>query len=118
MVNTRVRGKKSEELAAAFLKKKGYAILTQNFTCKLGEIDIIARQGREIVFVEVKSRSNINYGFPQESVTKTKQAKLRQVALYYLKIHGLVDENCRFDVVSIYLSPKGKEKIELIKNAF
>lgn len=118
MYNTRFIGKKSEDLAEAFLRKHGCIILAKNFRCKFGEIDIIARQGQETVFVEVKSRSNSNYGFPQESVTKAKQDKIRKVALYYLKVNSLMDRNCRFDVVCIYLSPEGREKIEWIKDAF
>lgn len=118
MLNTRFMGKKSEDLAVTFLRKQGYAILTQNFRCRLGEIDIIARQGNEIVFVEVKSRSNSNFGLPQESVTKTKQDRIRKVALYYLKLNCLMEQSCRFDVVCVYLTPEGREKIEWIKNAF
>jgi len=108
-----------EELAANFLKKKGYKILQRNYRRKIGEIDVVCYERGTIVFVEVKTRSSNNYGVPELSVTKTKKRQIIKVAQYYLaekKIEGIA---VRFDVVSVFYSPtKSKPVITLYKNAF
>ena len=78
-------GDAGEDLAAAALKKQGYKILERNYVCPLGEIDLIARQGKTYVFIEVKTRKNDRFGAPQEAVNPAKQRKLRLLADYYLK---------------------------------
>ncbi|MDS1029931.1 YraN family protein [Bacillota bacterium LX-D] len=118
MVNTRVIGKLGEELAAKFLEEHGYKILTKNFSCKLGEIDLIAQESGQVVFIEVKARSTISFGLPQEFVNYKKQSKIRQVALYYLMKYHSENFSCRFDVVAMVLVQGKAKKIELIKNAF
>jgi putative endonuclease len=110
-------GKKGEEIALRFLKKKGYKIIERNYVCKLGEMDIIAREKDTLVFVEVKTRTSMAFGPPQLAVNSTKQMQLSKVALYFLKEKQLEDIKARFDVVAILLRPKGEE-IELIKDAF
>ena len=110
-------GKKGEEIAIRFLKKKGYRILLRNYVCKMGEMDIIARERDTLVFVEVKTRTSIAFGPPQLAVNLTKQMQLSKVALNFLKEKKLEDVKARFDVVAILLRPKGEE-IELIKDAF
>jgi putative endonuclease len=110
-------GKKGEEIALRFLKKKGYKIIERNYVCKLGEMDIIAREKDTLVFVEVKTRTSMAFGPPQLAVNSTKQMQLSKVALYFLKEKRLEDIKARFDVVAILLRPKGEE-IELIKDAF
>ena len=110
-------GKKGEELAIRFLKKSGYRILEKNYVCKLGEIDIIAKEKDTLAFIEVKTRTSTLYGPPELSVTPFKQMQLSKVALNFLKEMGLEDVKARFDVVSILLDSKG-EKIELIRDAF
>ncbi len=98
MQNTRQKfGEQGESLAVWFLKKKGYKILEQNYRTKLGEIDIIAREKKTIVFVEVKSRRSIRYGNPKWSVTHQKQRKISMVALQYLKSIRQTDAKARFD---------------------
>ena len=110
-------GKKSEELAAWYLKKNGYKILEQNYRTRLGEIDIIAKDKKTIVFVEVKSRRSIRYGSPKWSVTYQKQRKISMVALQYLKKTRQTDATARFDVVAV-ISNRDEPQIEVGKNAF
>ncbi|MDK2984714.1 MAG: putative endonuclease [Clostridia bacterium] len=109
-------GNEAEELARRKLISQNYQIIERNFTCKIGEIDIIAKDGDTIVFVEVRSRKNCNYGSPQETVNLKKQRKLRNLAQYYLKINNLMDADCRFDVVAIVVEPQ--LNIEIIRDAF
>lgn len=85
-------GNLGEKLARQFLVKKGYAIIGSNYRCPYGEIDIIARDGGFLVFVEVKTRTGTDLGIPEESVNAAKQAKLRQAALHYLQEHD--DSSC------------------------
>ncbi len=111
-------GKKNESFAAGHLSRLGYEILELNFRTKLGEIDIIAKDGDTIVFVEVKSRSSYNYGSPKQAVTAKKQKKISMVALYYLKTANQLNAKARFDVVSIMKKKDDEPEIEIIKNAF
>ena len=110
-------GKKSESIAARYLKKNKYKIVAENYRTRLGEIDIIAKDGDTLVFVEVKSRRSDQSGSPKEAVTPRKQRKISMVALQYLKAIKQPHCRARFDVVSICLAGK-KPEIELIKNAF
>ena len=110
-------GKQGEEIAIRFLKKKGYRILLRNYVCKMGEMDIIAREKDTLVFVEVKTRTSTEFGPPQLAVNSRKQRQLSKVALNYLNEKRLKDVKARFDVVAILLMQKGEE-IELIKDAF
>jgi len=97
------------------LKKQGYKILERNYRIRLGEIDIIARDGQALVFVEVKARKTESAGSVKASITTVKQFKITRLAQNYLKEYGLQGEKSRFDVVVI----KGDgESVELIKNAF
>ncbi len=109
-------GLKGEDLAADYLKKKGYKVLQRNYRTPLGEADIIAQDRDAVVFVEVKARSSDAYGQPFEAVNSRKQEKLRKVALYYLK-QNKIEVQIRFDVVSI-LSRNGKDEINHIREAF
>ena len=110
-------GKKGEEIAIRFLKKQGYRILERNYVCKMGEMDIIAREKDTLAFIEVKTRTSTTFGPPQLAVNLTKQMQLSKVALYFLKEKKLEDVKARFDVVAILLRSKGEE-IDLIKDAF
>ncbi|MFH1782133.1 MAG: YraN family protein [Candidatus Omnitrophota bacterium] len=111
-------GKKGEALALDFLKKQGYKILQKNYKTKLGEIDIIGRDGPYTSFIEVKARTGKRFGLPEESVDIKKQIKLTNVALYYIKEHAIKDTLLRFDVVSIEDVNSSSPEIKLIKNAF
>ena len=109
-------GKEGEKIAADFLKKNGYRIIETNFRCALGEIDIIAREKGDLVFVEVKTRKSAELGYPEQAVGINKQRKMSQLALWYLQKKN-ADTDARFDVVAITISTSGNE-IKLIKNAF
>jgi putative endonuclease len=110
-------GKRGEALAVKCLKKNGYKIIERNYRCKLGEIDIIARDGRVLAFVEVKARRSDEFGGPKWAVTPQKQRKVSMVALQYLKETEQMEQRARFDVVAIRLLPDHPD-IEIIKNAF
>lgn len=110
-------GKEGEKIAAAFLKEKGYQIIEKNYRCALGEIDIIAQEEREIVFVEVKTRKSSEMGYPEQAVGFKKQKKLSEMALFYFQDKKLKDASARFDVVAITMRLSGNE-IKLIRNAF
>ncbi|MDD3725765.1 MAG: YraN family protein [Candidatus Ratteibacteria bacterium] len=116
-MNNRVKGITGEKLAVKFLKKRGYRILCRNFRAKTGEIDIIAREGRCIVFLEVKLREGTSFGYPAEAVIKTKKAHLQKTALSYIMRHNLTDIPYRFEVVSI-LEEGENYKIDLIPLEF
>lgn len=111
-------GESGESMAAVFLKKRGCRILERNFRLKIGEIDIIAREGNTICFIEVKTRRTVAYGAPAESVGRSKRRKLSRMALAYLQSRKLGDTGARFDVVAITLSPGGQPCIEWLKDAF
>ena len=115
-INNRI-GKIGEKLAAEYLEKHGYEIITTNFYTKRGEIDIIARKDNEIVFVEVKTRSSDSFGKPVEAVNYFKQKHLYQTAKYYMykKCHEL--DYIRFDVIEVYIK-YGKVNINNIKKIF
>ena len=110
-------GKEGEKIAAALLKKNGYRISEINFRCVLGEIDIIARDKGELVFIEVKTRKSGELGYPEQAVGIRKQKKMSQLALWYMQKNKINDADARFDVVAITMLPSGNE-IRLIKNAF
>lgn len=111
-------GKCAEEVASHFLQKHGLQLLMQNYYCPFGEIDLIMKDQDDIVFVEVRSRSRIDYGNAFESITKTKIKKLIKTASHFLQKKRWVDKvNSRFDVVALH-PIEGEMKIEWIKNAF
>lgn len=110
-------GTKGEDLAVRFLQKKGYRIVKRNYKTPVGEIDIIARDGDTIVFIEVKTRTDISFGYPFEAVNNRKRQKLKNLALLYLKRQGK-ESPVRFDVLSIFCTDNGKKDIEHIKDAF
>ncbi len=113
-MNTKILGASGEQQAAKFLKEKGYKILETNFSNKIGEIDIIAKDKEFVVFVEVKARSTKAFGLPSEAVNFHKQQKVHQVALSYLKSKKILEKvQCRFDVVEVL-----GDEIRHIENAF
>lgn len=110
-------GKEGEDIAVHYLSEQGYRILVRNYRTKVGEIDIIAREGNTLVFVEVKARSGARFGLPQDAVDLRKQTKLSRVAMGYLRHKNVLPCACRFDVVAV-VAREGKFKVELIRNAF
>jgi len=115
--STKELGKHGENIAWDYLKRQGYRLLERNYRCRYGEIDLIAKDGETIVFIEVKSRRTASFGDPEESVSQAKQRKISTVALYYLEDKGLYDRPARFDVVSVFAS-SSEQKITLIPDAF
>ncbi len=116
MTKEKELGRRGEEAAFQFLKRKGYRIIQKNYVCKMGEMDIIAKEKDTLVFIEVKTRTSSLFGPPQLAVNFSKQRQLSKVALNYLKEKRLGDVKARFDVVAILLDQK--EEVELIQNAF
>ena len=108
-------GKKGEELACKFLIKNNYQIIIRNFRSKMGEIDIVAKDNDEIVFIEVKTRRQKEYGLPAEAVNKRKRTHILLVAEYFLMINNMENIFCRFDVIEIFICNKNT-KINHIKN--
>ena len=115
MDNKRQTGKKYEVLAISFLEAKGYFIIEKNFQVRQAEIDLIARDGDTIVFVEVKYRSSVISGHPLEAVTISKQRKICKAALFYMNKNKISPDNTsiRFDVIGIL-----GDEITHIENAF
>jgi putative endonuclease len=111
-------GKLGEEAAQKFLKKRGYRIRETGFRCRHGEIDIVAQKKDYLVFVEVRTKTNLEFGTPEESITQAKKERLITSALTYTSTHENLPSLWRIDVVAIELDDKGKTKrIELIENA-
>ena len=110
-------GLSGEEHAARWLLAQGYIVLERRFRCQMGEIDIIARQGKVIVFVEVKARRSTGYGSPAEAVTWGKQRKLLRTAQFWLLQKGLTEAACRMDVIEV-LQQEAVPVIHHIPNAF
>jgi putative endonuclease len=114
MLNKRELGSTYEALAAEYLRQQGYEIVEQNYRNRQGEIDIVAREGDALCFVEVKFRSGSECGKAAEAVNRKKQHTIVRVAQYYLMRHGYDEWTpCRFDVVAI-----DNEEISLIRNAY
>lgn len=101
-------------MACVYLKKNGFTIKRRNYRAISGEVDIIAKDGKTLVFIEVKGRANEKFGNPFEAVNKPKQRKIIKTAISFIKQNKLKGEEIRFDVVGI----NHENKIEHIKNAF
>jgi len=111
-------GERGEEIAAAYLKGRKFTIVERNFRCKGGEVDIIAREGKTLVFVEVKTRRNLSFGPPQMALTPFKQRQISKAALTWLAKKKLFDASARFDVIAILLPDHDVPVIDHIRNAF
>src|SRR5712691_7958384 len=111
-------GRTGESLAAQTLEHKGYRILENNFRCLHGEIDLVAEDGQDLVFVEVKTRRGTAFGRPEEAVTLRKQRKLLEIATYYLDLYACSERSWRIDIVAVQFSVYGKlEEIRLHQHA-
>ncbi len=110
---SKVIGDRAEESAARFLEQRGFAVLTRNFRCRGGEIDLVCRDGRTLVFVEVRLRRNATYGGAGASITAGKQRRVILAAQHYLLAHATADSDCRFDCVLL-----DGERIEWVRDAF
>ena len=111
-------GERGEEIACAYLKGQKFTIVERNFRCKGGELDIIARDGKTLVFVEVKARRTLSFGPPQMAVTPFKQRQISKAALTWLARKKRFGASARFDVVAILLPDHAVPVIDHIRNAF
>jgi putative endonuclease len=111
--NRQKLGKKGEEIAANFLESKGYSILHKNFRTQYGEIDLIAQLGKELVFIEVKTRTSKNYGYPEDSINQRKQEHILASSQAYLQQFSELSTQWRVDVVSI-LFRSGENQPEIV----
>lgn len=119
MGNNKQIGDLGEGLAAKFLRRHGYRIIVRKYRSRFGEIDIVAQDKHVLVFVEVRSRSDFQHGFPFETVNFNKRRRIENVALEFQKRFNLIERESRFDCVSILFDKELKvEQIELIKDAF
>ena len=112
-MNKRFVGAEGERSASEYLTRKGARILEANYRRPTGEIDLIARQGRTLLFVEVKRRASLRYGRPAEAVNRAKQLHILRTALLYLQENGLEDASVRFDIIEVLPG-----EIRHIENAF
>ena len=104
MTTHRIRlGKWGEGVASRFLQEKGYVLLAANYPCRWGEVDIVAQEGEELVFVEVRTRRGVEFGTPEESVTAAKARKLIATAQEFLQEHDQVNAGWRIDLIAIRL---------------
>lgn len=114
VVHKKTLGDLAEQRACQFLQAQGLELITQNYRAAPGEIDLIMRAGEDIVFVEVRSRTQNDYGTPIESINKTKQKKIIKTSLIFLQQRNWLNKvNCRFDVIGA-----GHDHFEWIQNAF
>jgi len=107
-----------ERLAERELKRRGYRILERRWRCRIGEIDLVARDGETLVIVEVKTRSRRDYGPPTDAVDARKRRKLERLAHMYLAAKRLRDVTVRFDVVGVQACPGERPRVEIFPNAF
>jgi putative endonuclease len=106
-----------EDLACAELRRRGYAILARRYRTRYGEIDVIAREGEAVVFVEVKARRDETFGGGSAAVTAWKQQRIVRMATDYLARHGLIEAPCRFDVITVQFDAAGP-RFEVFTHAF
>jgi len=117
-MSRRTTGILGEKLAAGILKENGYEIIETNYRCTEGEVDIVASHKQELVFVEVRSKKNIEYGSPEESITRRKKEKLRAVAAHYCQDREVTNPQYRIDVVALELNRQGNiTRYAVIENA-
>lgn len=117
-VRNKTLGRRGEAAAARYLEFVGYEILERNWVCPAGEADIIARQGETLVFVEVKTRTGIQKGFPAEAVTPGKRARYEKIAAWYLCNYGEVNIPIRFDVIALLVLKDDRAMVKHYVNAF
>jgi putative endonuclease len=120
-LNKNNAGLLAEKLAATFLVNHGLKLVAQNYHCRFGEIDLIMRDAKILVFVEVKQRSSSQFGGAVASITPQKQQKIILTAQHFLQTQNLGDVPCRFDAILIQgtsLKPTDLQQIEWIRNAF
>jgi putative endonuclease len=111
-------GGRGERIAAAYLTDQGLRVLDRNWRCRDGELDIVAREGRALVFCEVKTRTATGFGLPVEAVTPAKQRRLRVLAQRWLAAHDEHAPDVRFDVVGVLVPSSGPARVTHLRAAF
>lgn len=114
-MDNKEKGKRGEDIAVEYIESRNGEVIERNYWSKYGEIDIIAEIDDEIVFIEVKSRNNINFGYPAEAVNIEKQRRIINTAKCYLAERNIIEKDIRFDVIEVYMSDR---KLRHIVNAF
>lgn len=117
MGRKQVIGKYGEDLAASFLKDRGYSVIERNWRCSIGEIDLIARHKNFLVFVEVKTRNGSGFGHPFEAITAKKVLRMRRLSAKWVADHNLQELNLRLDAIAVLISG-GKVSIEHLKQVY
>lgn len=117
-IHNKTIGRKGEDAAKRYLQDKGYLILDRNWTCRMGEIDIVAKRDDTLVFIEVKTRTNIERGLPEDAVGAKKRRKYECIAAMYLQDHDYVDIAVRFDVIGILVIKNDRALVRHHVNAF
>lgn len=117
MGRKQVIGKYGEDLAASFLKDRGYSVIERNWRCSIGEIDLIARNKNFLVFVEVKTRNGSGFGHPFEAITAKKVLRMRRLSAKWVADHNLQELNLRLDAIAVLISG-GKVSIEHLKQVY
>lgn len=108
-------GQQGEQLAAEFLADAGLSVISRNWRCSLGEIDIVALEGRTLVVCEVKTRSGVRFGTPLEAITWQKARRLRGLAVAWVRAHGLVFDEIRIDAIGVLRAASGEFSIEHVR---
>jgi putative endonuclease len=111
-------GKAGEDFACRELERRGYEILARRFRTRWGEIDIVARDGGTLVFIEVKARRTTRFGAPGEAVDWRKQQTIARIAAEYVLRYGIGNASCRFDVVSVLFGDGLRPRVEVLRDAF
>ena len=114
-MNNKELGRMGEEIAVEFLQKQGLKLLEKNYTCSLGEVDIVLKHKDTWVFCEVKTRRDLEFGDPMDFITKQKLARIERVGTYYTMVNNLIPCSCRIDAVGIHFI-NGKPQIRWIEN--
>jgi putative endonuclease len=110
-------GRLGEDLALKKIKSLGYKCIVRNYRCPLGEVDLIAKDGDTLVFIEIKTRRDRSLGYAKESINARKKRQLSKVALAYMKSHDVAEAKSRFDVVAVHIR-ESMHEIEVVRNAF
>jgi putative endonuclease len=111
-------GRRGEDLAARFLEHNGLVLLSRNWRCSEGELDLVLTDGRKLVVCEVKTRTSTNFGTPAEAVTDAKATRIHHLARRWLRFHRLPHCPLRFDIVSILWPPNQNPRIHHLRGAF
>ncbi len=112
-------GRRGEDAARAFLRRRGLRILAENFVCPAGEIDLIGRDGGILVFIEVKTRTSDAFGPPHLAVHRRKQRQIIRAAQWYMAEQGTPEVSCRFDVLALAFSKEGEApRVDWVRDAF